>query len=428
MRTGGIGDFREAQISTNAMIRSACSACSTDLLEDTANHGGYAACPSCDAAVKKMKEWLCPKGRPSKNSHQDLHEWLVEGSIPDDDSGTGITDIEHVLPGRFIDPWTALGRKGSSPGGGVYDGYIGSLLVSLQFQIQNDQLFVEEMRKQEVFITKSLFPKDPETKVLNPFRLKIWENFFEGKLSDKIKEIFPVNLTYKGIFREKSESFCKLIVNSVKDLQKHRRVVKYFGSIWTSNSLRLLIPNFDSYLKKFNELLNTIVGSSLNNCYMITPTSSKKQKVVHNNYGLDTFDLPIGNLDFMPNEVVSRNVFDSPVSPVTRRITHSQRHCADIINGLYRDIFIDRNKSFKDEGFQLLIMNKFRQFQNESDNEADNNGESIDKKLMRYIIAENAEVTRFVKNYMKEKSQDNDGIFVCKDFALKFSQTFLTCD
>ena len=423
-----LGFAPEARISTNVMSRF-CSLCTGNI----SGEGERAVCPACDAETTQVKQWSCPRGRPSNSKfHPDLNEWLIDGVIPKD-KYEGLTGSDNVLPARLIEPWSALGKKEkrSSAMGGVYDGYISSLLVSLHFQTQNDELYLQDMDTQEKFLTGRLFDADPDTKVLNPFRIKIWDNekFFNGKLSEMLKGIFgeSFKLTYKGIFRKKSEQFCQLILNQVKKQENHPRIVKYFGSLWTSNTIRNLIPEFDDYLKQFKDKLNTIVGSSLNNCFTITPPN-KKQKVVKTFASFDNFDVPqfpsaslaapLGDLSDGGKELSS--VFDSPRPK--KATGHSQEHisAANMLNKLYCKIFMNKTLRFVDENFQSTIMKHFAEFKSESDD----NGK-ITLELMKFVIKENIEVSNFVRDYMGKKDKENQGIFDCEDFAESFTQKFL---
>lgn len=399
--------------------------------------GEDSVCPTCIGEINQVKEWTCPRGRPSKNKyHPDLNEWVVEGPIPKDKS-VGLTGLDNVLPARFTQPWSALGKKrkpkaSSSSSGGIYDGYISSLLVSLHFQTQNDKLYLQDMRTQENFLTQSLFHAEPGTKVLNPFRVKLWDNekFFDGQLSDKLKGIFGASfkLTYGGSFRDKSEQFCQLIVNQVKHQENHPRIVKYFGSFWTSNTIRNFIgPEFDGYLKQFKELLQTIVGSSLNNCFSITPPNKKqKHKAVKTHASSDypgaqqILPLPLGDLSDDP--VALSNVFDSPPKKAKSwpHVKVKDTHVVDMMNKLYRDIFVDRTLSFIDTDFQSIVIKQFEKFESESMDVG-----TIARQLMTYVMKENIEVSKFVKNYMCNKNQEIEGIFDCVDFAQTFTQTFL---
>jgi hypothetical protein len=395
-----------------------CTLCD-QLIEDIGNRGEYAACPICVAEAKKVKMWLCPRGRPSNTYHADLNEWVIEGVIPE--NVPGLTGFDHVLPARFIEPWSARGKKGASTEG-IYDGYFSSLLVSLHFQDQNDKLYLSDMQNQEVLITNVIFGTCPGTKVLNPFRTKIWEKakFFNGGLSDILSDIFPESfkLTYEGEFRAKSENFCKLIVDDVKQQENHPRIAKYFGSFWTSNTIRKIVPGFDEYLKKFKEFLSKIKGSAVNNCFMITPPS-KKQKVAKSFGFEDTFKQPLGNLSVTPVqqcELPQGDYFGSP-KKVARIIAPSDLFG---LNGLYLDIFINKKLCFIDNEFQKLVMEKFAAFQSQN-----NTKESINSRLMKYIMTEHYQVAKFVKEYMTEKTNANAGNFVCSDFSVNFSKTFL---
>ena len=100
-----------------------CTVCNGSLF-GTGNEE-EAACPTCEVETKQVKDWVCPRGRPSKTKHHpDLNEWVVEGPIPD--KSAGLTGLDNVLPARFTQPWSALGKKkaASSPSEGIYDGYI----------------------------------------------------------------------------------------------------------------------------------------------------------------------------------------------------------------------------------------------------------------------------------------------------------------
>ena len=142
--------------------------------------GEYEVCPACVEETKQVREWVCPRGRPATNKyHPDLNEWVIDSVM---DKSEVLTGLDNVLPARFTQPWSALGKKKtSSTSGCIYDGYISTLLVSLHFQTQNDELYLQDMSTQEKLLTQSLFHADPDTKVLNPFRIKIWDNekFFD---------------------------------------------------------------------------------------------------------------------------------------------------------------------------------------------------------------------------------------------------------
>lgn len=435
-----------------------------------------AVCRTCDAEAQQLRQWAFPRGRPTKKYNPDLNEWVIEGSIPDG-YPTSLTHLDNVRPRHFIHPWPVLDRD-LPPGREdcVFSGYTSSLLVSLQFQLQNDGAFEKDMKFQENLVTNNVFPGAVDTKVLNPFRMKIWDKLFDGELKEKLESIFPTgfHLSYDA-FRVKSESFCKYILENVKNHMRHGRIAKYFGSIWTSNTIKNAIPNFDTYLEKFEQSLNSIMGSSLNDHCMVTPPS-KKQKVARPTgdqvdaaiganlnevsvTGVDSFtsmlieeelimdagdehllpgfedgvQTPVANLTTVTTVTHQRTTtvpegFDSPTRDISRRVDQ-RSSLADTnfrLSELYRDIFITKRIRFRDERFQHAAMNEFAIIQTGAHGSFGVQGESADSKLMKFVFKAHPDTLKFVQNYMHAKMKESDdGQFYWSDFTRRFCTQFL---
>lgn len=379
------------------------------------SYKGQVLCRGCENATEQMKKWLCPRGAPPKSCDPDINEWVIVGNIPED-NGFRLAHVDNVQPLLFIDPWVVLNKKRPSSletEDGVYQGYLGSLLISLHFQNQNDPDFMITMKNAEDLFSRSVFSSDDYTAVYNPFRFEIWNRFFEGDLKIKLEKIFPLNLKLSyETFKESSNRFCDLISKRIgtKDNpdKNQKRIAKYLGSIWTLNSIRSMLPNFDDYMTKFRELLRDIKGSELNTSYMFTPPSNKKPRISGNL----PEEVPMG-LSCVSMIDMS---FESPGRGVPRGTSNYQGSLDDepdvhddadweikkVLDELYRKIFKDRRLQFKNQDFQERIMQEWNRLQRQELSDED-----IQHGLMKFVIT-SGPLSDYVNDCVKKGCNEVD--------------------
>lgn len=277
-------------------------------------------CPGCENEVQEMQKWLCPRGRPSGLYDPDLVEWPISEADPNYPNSSVVATLTRDTSRRFVDPWVVF-RKAKLPetlkkNEGIYKGYIASLLVCLYFQSVDDQDFKNTMQKAEDLFCDRKFSENGGTRVVNPFRFEIWDQFFDSNLKDELKEVIPDGLiTGSDEFTKRSEVFCRLISIRISKPKQNvdsnqKRIAKYLGCICTLNSIKDMFgTEFDSSLDKFNKLLSNIKGSVLNDSYILTPPPAKRQK------NRSTTASKSAALDDDEKGKLSK-VFDSPVKKV----------------------------------------------------------------------------------------------------------------
>lgn len=301
---------------------SKCLVCNNAALPKARDHPyqEQVLCQGCENEVQEMVKWLCPRGRPSGLYDPDLVEWPINEADPNDPNSSVVATLNRDTSRRFVDPWVVF-RKAKLPetlqkNEGIYKGYIASLLVCLYFQIMDDQDFRKIMQRAEDLFCDSKFSENGETsntRVVNPFRFEIWDQFFDSNLKTKLKELIPDDLISGcGEFTRRSEVFCSLISRRISKQKQNvdsnqKRIAKYLGSICTLNSIKDMFgTNFDSSLNKFKELLSNIKCSVLNDSYILTPPPAKRQK---NGSAKASKSVVLHDDE---NEKLSR-VFDSPI-------------------------------------------------------------------------------------------------------------------
>ena len=353
-------------------------------------------CQACCRDVQSMKEWLQPKGRPKKTTYdRDICEWPATGTIP---NNILAVDVEQLHARNLVNPWNQLKRitpKDIQEDTGCYPGYLGSLLLSLYFQIRKDASFLKDMKKAEQKLTACLKNRpenddDEEFEMVHPFRLSVWEKLIGVELLGQVSsDLSGTEITYEEDLKKHSAEFCERVFNKLcpknDDDEKKRRIAKYVGTVWPLRIIEKVMST--DVLDKFNiRLQDKCKESDLMDSYdtpskihsarkkaKVTPKTTQQQTILDSvtpgnkcsakGSLKDDDDVPVKDLqnafEDPENFLYLPNLFEDELVQESHDTTGWSK--------VYEDIFVKKTLEFRDKTKQQLYMQEYDRIKDKTD-------------------------------------------------------------
>lgn len=293
-----------------------------------------AVCNECETQATSCRTWLTKTGRPKKHGfHKDVGEWVTLRATRFSQSS------DDVRLQALLEPWNHFGRSSDRPEGdwyGVYAGFIPSLVLSLYFQVKEDEKFLRSLTDVEAAFSEyakvNIFKDDPSDEVvtdnlvfIHPFRIDIWSRLFSMNgldLTDILEKSFEEHrvphVAFSDVVQRCSMRFCEEI------FRRHggkpagyipASSAKYIGTFWPGGYVENILKES---LSDFVQRLEDIKGKNPVHLegFKQTPNShtrsAQKRKPTKRRRVFDGTDDRGGFLlDDIPNDTIDDTILGS---------------------------------------------------------------------------------------------------------------------